>query len=269
MAIYMWRDITPAWIYHSPDLWLISLSSDWTNWITIADKNLGATEVWNIWDELTNANCGNYYQWWNNYWFPWPETPKSDLTISNVQVEDTWYWPWNYYSSNVFITWWPGVDWWMPSNWNRRWFRTWTYEAMKWPCDEWFHVPTYNEMLTIFWENEDYEEYPWILRSLWLVLWEDIKDKLKLPFAWHRNLNWDVEYIWMYWKYRWCEPCETYGDWTQYFIQIRNWNNQDEETQIYEFTAVHNTTCPWYSIRPFKNTPVTPDSTRTVLYPTS
>ena len=59
-----------AWIFHNPANWLISISWDWTTWITISDKNLWATAVYNDWATLSQANCWNYYQRWNNYWFP-------------------------------------------------------------------------------------------------------------------------------------------------------------------------------------------------------
>jgi hypothetical protein len=110
------QPITTAWIYHNPDLWLISLSSDWNIWITIADKNLWATQVYNDGDTLSQDNCGYYYQWWNNYWFPFTWS----VTTSSTQVDVSTYWPWNYYSSSTFITYnwaWDTTD-----NWNLRWW---------------------------------------------------------------------------------------------------------------------------------------------------
>ena len=97
-VLYQWT--WNAGIYHSSTLWLISISSDGTNWITIADKNLWATAVYNNWDALSEANCGKYYQRWNNYWFPrtW------SVTTSSTQVNAQNFWPWNYYSSSTFIT---------------------------------------------------------------------------------------------------------------------------------------------------------------------
>lgn len=96
-----WTSIEAGWIFWSSTDWLISLSSDWQNWITISDKNLWATQVWNSWDTLSQANCGNYYQRGNNYWFPrtW------SVTTSSTQVDASNYWPWNYYNSSTFITW--------------------------------------------------------------------------------------------------------------------------------------------------------------------
>ena len=95
-----WTSIEAGWIFWSSADWLISLSSDWDIWITIQDKNLWATTVWNSWDTLSEANCGKYYQWWNNYWFPFTWS----VTTSSTQVNASSYWPWNYYSSSTFIT---------------------------------------------------------------------------------------------------------------------------------------------------------------------
>ena len=119
-----WTDT--AWIFHNATLWLISIVN-WDNIITIADKNLWATQVYNFGDTLTNANCGNYYQRWNNYWFPWPDTPESEITTSSTQVDTTWYWPWNYYSNSTFILMMDG-NWSNPSNDNLWW---WQYTPIK------------------------------------------------------------------------------------------------------------------------------------------
>lgn len=85
-------------IYHSSTLWLISIKN-WDNRITIADKNLWATQVYNSWDTLSQSNCWKYYQWWNNYWFDFTWS----LTTSSSTVNASTYWPTNYYNSNTFI----------------------------------------------------------------------------------------------------------------------------------------------------------------------
>ena len=121
-----WTSIESWWIFWSSADWLISLSSDWITWITIADKNLWATTVWNSWDTLSETNCGKYYQWGNNYWFPRTWT----VTTSSTRVNASTYWPWNYYSSSTFITVssspyrWDSTD-----NGNLRWWETWVQTA--------------------------------------------------------------------------------------------------------------------------------------------
>ena len=105
-----------AGIYHNSTLWLISISSNGTNWITIADKNLWATTVYNDWDTLSEANCGKYYQWGNNYGFPFTWS----VTTSSTMVDASNYWPWNYYESSTFITASPRWD--STMNYNLRWW---------------------------------------------------------------------------------------------------------------------------------------------------
>lgn len=119
-----WTSIESWWIFWSSIDWLISLSSDWQTWITIADKNLWATTVWNSWDTLNQANCWKYYQWGNNYWFD--RNSVDPIATSSTQVDASNYWPWNYYSSSTFITRssspyrWDTTD-----NWNLWWWVTW------------------------------------------------------------------------------------------------------------------------------------------------
>lgn len=87
------------WIFWDSTNWLISLSSNGSTWITMADKNLWATTVWNSWDALSEANCWGYFQWWNNYMFPFTWS----VTTTNTLQDITGYGPWNYYSSNKFV----------------------------------------------------------------------------------------------------------------------------------------------------------------------
>lgn len=116
-VLYQWT--WTAWIYHNSQLWLISISSDWTTRYTIADKNLWATAVYNFWDTLSQSNCGNYYQWWNNYWFPrtW------SVTTSSTRVDASWYWPSSYNSSTFITAQWFNRD--TSNNANLWWWVTW------------------------------------------------------------------------------------------------------------------------------------------------
>ena len=111
-----WTSIEAGWIFWSSADWLISLSSNWQSWITIMDKNLWATTVWNNGDTLSEANCGKYYQRWNNYGFPFTWS----VTTSSTQVNASTYWPWNYYNSSTFITY--TWRWDSTNNWNLRWW---------------------------------------------------------------------------------------------------------------------------------------------------
>ena len=108
-----------AWIFWNQTEWLISITNG-TNWYTIMDKNLWATIVYNYWDTLSEANCGKYYQWGNNYWFAWAWTIADQST---TQVDASGYWPWNYYNSSTFII--LSDDWSSVPNANLRWWVTW------------------------------------------------------------------------------------------------------------------------------------------------
>ena len=65
----------------------------------MSDKNLWATNVYNYWYSLIEAFCWKYYQWGNNYWFPFTWSVTTSTTKPNASS----YWPWNYYSSSTFI----------------------------------------------------------------------------------------------------------------------------------------------------------------------
>jgi hypothetical protein len=89
-----------AWIFHNADLWVISVTNGTDKSITMYDKNVGATTVYNSWDTLVKANMWRFFQWWNYYWFP------ATWTISNTSstaVNTTWYGGDNPYSSSTFI----------------------------------------------------------------------------------------------------------------------------------------------------------------------
>lgn len=112
-----------AWIFWNQSEWLISITN-WTTGYTIMDKNLWATIVYNNWDTLTQDNMGNFYQWWNNYWFP---SVWSFSKTSYTQVDASWYWPSTangYYENDTFIivVW----DWSSVSNDDLWWDTTWT-----------------------------------------------------------------------------------------------------------------------------------------------
>lgn len=238
------QPITESWIYWSASLWLISLSSNWTDWITIADKNLGATEVYSKGSSPTEANSWYLYQRWNNHWFPWADKWTPWTSSSKVNVSS--YWPWNYYSGASFITVESSpYDWFTSLNSNLWWWTTWTNEAMQWPCDTWFHVPS----------TADWQNIIWIWVSLWICTtsyWGDEKfiEFLKLSLAGSRTakkatISW-VNTNWYYWS-----------------------ANTDKYLILYP-SEVTLTTASWFatwqSIRPFANIPVQPTEERTKLF---
>ena len=121
-----------AGIYHNSALWLISLSSDWATWITIADKNLWATTAWNSWDTYSESNIGWYYQRGNNYKFPY----SWGATTSITKVDASAYWPWDYYSSSTFITSTSSASYWDSSNNQNLWWWVSQWTTEKWAAKE-------------------------------------------------------------------------------------------------------------------------------------
>ena len=157
-----------AWIYHNAELWVISMSSDWTNWLTIADKNLGATQVYNNGDTLSEVNSGKYYQWWNNHWFSF----TGSVTTSSTRVNASIYWAkLGYYESSTFIKW--AYYWDTSNNTNLWWWVTGSNEDKRWPCPEWFHIPTMAEADSLL----------STMTSIGFPSWSDFNYYLKMPYA--------------------------------------------------------------------------------------
>lgn len=223
--------VTIPWIYHNPSLWLISLSSDGENWITLADKNLWATEIWNEWDEFTVANTWNCFQIWNNYPFPSPLDTSAQLNIYDWGIDTSSYSWQNPYSDDKFVI----QDLWLPND-DLRWQVTDTNEARRWPCPEWFHVLSEN----------DFEQIYWILSLISASIY---KIKIwRFPF---RNLD------------GYYDNSESYIasskiDWQPYSVMIY-------PNKIFELYPADDSS-NWLVVRPFKNEPVQPDSSRIILH---
>lgn len=250
--IYDWSGHAEnAWIFWNESLWLISLSNDWETRVTIADKNLWATQVRNYWDDLTSENCWWYFERWNNYMFPFSWECETDTSIT---VDASNYWP--YYSSSTYITVESGEKE-RETSWNRnmRWWVTGTMEAMRWPCQEWYHVPSSAE-----WKR--------VLFFLWIEEWtvtsevaSNLSNALKLYNSWYRMEWWSSTTY-----YNSLSLLRTSDYWCCFKLQIR-WNSSkiyiDDESHGRNLDIATNQA--WIPIRPFKNEPVVPDNTREKL----
>ena len=240
MGIYMMREaqpITTAWIYHNEELWLISLSSDWTNWLTIADKNLWAIST----DTTSSDSYGYYYQWGNNYGFP----NSWSVTTSYSSVNASSYWPNNPYSDSTFRL---LENWETSYNTNLRWDTTDTLVARKWPCSDGYHVPTRTETTAII--------------NLCTWLWissTNIRTYIKLPFNWRRHYDGNVYNQWSR-GYYWTSTTvysSMYSNYSAFTLKAYSWWTGTWSS--------YGRWC-WYWIRPFKNEAVQPTEERTVLY---
>ena len=242
-----WND----WIYWEASRWLISIIA-WSTKITIADKNLWATQIYNFWDTMSESNCWKFYQWWNNHGFPF----NWNINLTSLSIDASNYWPYYYsdtmikssFDYNVTPTFW---NWSSVVNQNLWWNTTNTLKARRWPCSEWWHVPT----------REDFTA----LKQYWNMLWlrdalpyvsaadDNIRIYLKMPYAWHSYYGEPHQWSGAYWNY-WSSSCYIY-----------NWNFLIHSLPIKEPVSVTSATIGC-SIRPFKNEVVIPDSTRTKLY---
>lgn len=169
-----------AWAFRNSSLWLISVSWDGTTWYTIQDKNLWATTVYNQWNTLSDANCGYFYQWWNNYGFPHSGT----VTTSSTQVDASWYWPGNYYESGTFIT--TSLsphDWSSVQNDNLWWWVTWVVSP----------APLKNAYIGEYQFATKYQEVEYIENNWWQYI-----------DTWYQpNQDTEVECRFSYVSYKW------------------------------------------------------------------
>lgn len=239
-----WLPVSPPWIYHNERLGLISMSADWNTWYTIMDKNLWATTVFNTGDTLSEANCWNYFQWWNNYGFAW----TGAVTTSNTKVDASTYWPWNHYSSSTFITVSESpYDWSSVQNDNLWWWVTGTNEAMQWPAPTWYHIPSKDERVTLC---------SILTSTFWLTGNTDTMESvLKMPRAGYRHYSSaGVYYQGTYANY-WSSTAYTADTAYSLFFYSAGLSPQGGSGRSFGL-----------SVRCFKDTPVIPTGKWKVLY---
>ncbi len=188
-----------------------------------------------------------HFQWWNNHWFK-PNFNNDDSfpkgeeakNYDVVNVDASSYWPWNYYSWSTFITdssWSNNDDWSVSRNDNLRWwsltemtdwvddirdadYLNWadwkvdesTVTDRRWPCPEWFHVPSVWELAKLtkmFWLDDEWSNYEEVSRAM--------HSQLKIPFAGWRHYSdasvYDmggVAYLWSSSPYSASNPSSRY-----------------------------------------------------------
>ena len=227
------------WIFHDIGEWTITLDN-WEESITILDKNLWATAAW-TWKE----SYWYYFQRWNNHGFQLNSEIKTwtDLVTRDVALQ---YWPNNWYDSDVQFVIMDNSEevnrnlnlgnyFLAAVNDNLRWWswdseivnRMWEYvidmfrwdtdnprEERKWPCPEWFHVPSLGEIHKLFklWIDIKYpddiekkEHVRWMsIWGWWHQIWREFSNDLLLPMAWWIRFDGnatphDQESEWFYW----------------------------------------------------------------------
>ena len=207
-------------VYHNKKLWLISISFDWDTWVTIADKNLWATQVYTSWT-VTVANWWYVYQWWNMHGFDWTDT--SSWTTDTNRVDATWYSQSNPYDSSTWIK----QSYWDSSKNTNLW-------GTQWPCPNGYHImlaSDFNAIKTVLWK-----------------IWVSLKAGLYLPAKGYISYNANSWYSSSYVYYWGLNPSGNNADVTY----INSSDNVGVSTQYSRWY--------WIFIRPIKDTPVIPTS---------
>lgn len=165
---YTWTNcnIPPLWVH--PD-WNDLIVSDWTNSITIADRNL-----WAMSDDYTStASYWSHYQWGRNdtLWTNWTVAMNSDW--QTPQVNDAWWWVNDTATSTA------------------------TYTSLRqWPCPPNYHVPSTEEWkilikiwFAIKWKSCDVSVGTYCSFWTWNAAFANFQSDLKIPLAGYRNWN--------------------------------------------------------------------------------
>ena len=253
----VWPDISKGWVYYNPSLWFISASYDGIDWITISDKNLWATTVFNSGDTLTAANCGNYFQRWNNYAFPFNDAANISAAYNYPWEDVTWYdWNNNYNSSTCHCgdryghVNYQGVDyswvWFIPPT-TDLWWDSLSVTWRQGPCLSGWHIPQKAELVT--------------LQNICDYFYVDIHSALHFPIhSTSRTPCYSVEYDYRSGAEAYRQAyAMSYLTWTT--TQTRSGNDMTvyvgRDSWRGELNA--NYMC---TIRPFKNVAVVPDETR-------
>ena len=235
--------ITTPWIYRNEDLWLISFSSDGTNWTTIADKNLWAIVATNS-NNTSERYAWKVFQRGNNYSFARDGVSLSNTSNTQVDVESYSYT--NPYSSDSFIVW--NSNWWIRDNFNLRWaYDANNKTAHKWPCPDGYHVPTSTE-----WNNMKST-----LNTLWITTGSHYLKYLYLPVK--------IGYR----SYTNTQKTSTNDG---YYWTASTWNYTNPTAISWDSDNAYSTTSSlWWAngcaIRPFKDTAVQPNENWTDITP--
>jgi prepilin-type N-terminal cleavage/methylation domain-containing protein len=192
---------------------IIVCSWPWT-WYTIS--------ACNVWTSIASTNYDNWYwelfQWWNNEWIR-----SAAMNTTPVSVTSTWS---TYNGNGYFIN--SSEEWELSQNDNLWWNTPWSDLDRKWPCEEWYHVPTQ-------------DEWNWLHTAWWWgSAWTTMRSVLRLPASWNRywvagNYYW----LWNYWQYWSSTPDGTYSS---YFV-ISSTN----------VTTLSAPRAYWFAVRCFKN----------------
>lgn len=246
-----WEVITIVWSRYNDNQWTNCDKDDIAicNWISgswqiLAACDVGAPAAWKSWKR---------FQWWNNYWF------KNSWYIKTTteHVDTSSYWPWcNYYSSTFIKD--NNAEWnWSTVTNNNLWWWKWSVIDRQWPCGNWYHLPTYDEILWITYYLTDRHLSSVGLPLAWWT-WAKLKKAMYAPdegsfigYNWatdqsyRPDANKDVHN--RYWMSHW--PDEDYYEWNYIWFSARALYLADTYMSYWDF---HHRWY-WFSVRCFKN----------------
>ena len=215
---YTWSNIEYRLNDHTEHftwVWTITIT-DWTDTITILDRNLWAKKAWTGCEDSSwwtacawwDDTYWYHFQRWNNYGFNPLDTSikenakpvSSDWVVWSGIYDNSWYYGttfiksdyshWYDYwkdstnsSSNHENLWWWELDYDDANNWFGK-----NNENRRGPCPEWFHVPSYGELQKL--QN--------MLNADGKRNKDTLHDKLLIPFAGLRSAYASVDYVGYY-----------------------------------------------------------------------
>ena len=236
LSSYKFKPIKLIGVWHNADLWLISVTLDWwSSYTTLADKDLWANQLNWQWSR---------FQWWNNKAFD-PNNPWQKI---NDPIDPAWYWPSNHlYIESIKQR--PYIQ--SATNTNLWWGDESDITLKKWPCENWFHIPTVNEMTVIYnvfkdMTVEKFKEVFFVYPN-YTGWWCDRRE-IQTDLFVRRCSNSTVEENELYWSGCYCSI-------------------YDQPNRYFNPTFARKVTCLVWYIRPFANSPVTPSwSWWTLIY---
>ena len=263
--------VTSAWVYHNPDLWLISMSADWENRITISDKN-----VWAWSNDIENeSSYGWYFQFGNIHWFwvlpeptPWPRLPIEYQEVEYIESTGTQWINWLRLPVDFKFTITAQFE---STTQYYNVYDTTEVRPMLWVYTNWRFELNIDNM-TAAWTIDNSKFITVISDALWstnklLVDWTQVAEWTKISSIskdttlFHRGASdgfkWKIKYVLIEgtgWKIRELVPCYRRMDWAVWMYDLVN-------NQFYA-NAWSWTFWKWWEI----NTPVLPEEYMEVEY---